>query len=573
MHARFGTLSARSGATAAFFQAAGQPLLQREQDRRMPEQAAVQPAPRLRSGGDAFVTRHTKLLSIAWFSALYLPATLLIAAARPLWNDEIFTYYIARRPTLAGIWEILTTGVDQIPPVFYWLTRACMSLPGNPRVLMRLPAIAGFWLLGVCLAAFVWRRLPAVYGLAAALVALATGAYSYAYEGRPYAIVAGLGAFALLSWQRVDGPNLFLWTFALAASLAASVSMHYYSVLLFVPLAGAEALRSWTGGRFRPYVWVALATGAVPLVFWLPLIRAARTFSGSFWAKPTATSVAEFALFLFGGALLPFGALIVAGLVLHFSKRAAGAAGIRSRVQRITLPPGEIAAMILFLSIPISAFILAVALTGAFTSRYSLAAVIGAGLLGAWLMASAFGAHLRPAILAVFLLSSFFGARVIYEFRHAVGKDAEHAGMLHFLKAATPESLVLIPDPHLFFELSHEAPRSLQRRLVYFAEPRLALQYVGTDTMDRCLELMSRVAPLRLIKLSEFLRSGSDILVYGYPAVYGEWAVQEMVARHLRISVVGAYDGRLLLHAASGLGSSAPSVPGNSAEVAAGRPQ
>lgn len=509
----------------------------------MPEQAGVGTAPPDKAEPHVRPGRGARLLAIAWFSALYLPATLLIASRRPFWNDELFTYYIARQPGLAGIWDALTTGADQIPPLFYWITRACMSLPGNPLILMRLPEIAGSWLMGLCLAAFVWRRLPSLYGLLAALAALSTGAYAYAYEARPYGVVAGLGALALLCWQRADGRHRVLWVGGLAASLAASVSMHYYAVFLFLPLAGAEAVRFWTRHRWRWHVWGALVVGAAPLLVYLPLIRAARTYSGTFWAKPGITSIVTYAQFLIGPGLLAFCLLLLAAGLWHLWS------GPRGRRKPEARPTDEIAAIVLFLSIPVFALAVALTVTGAFTPRYALSAAIGAGVFAAWLMAAAFDTGTRPAILAACLLSLFILARDVHDFRRTVQVAASHASIIRYLSGpATSGMPVTIADPQLFFELSHEAPPQLQSRLRYFAEPLLALQYLGTDTVDRCLVTMSRWAPLRLESFQKFLGSGESILIYGYPAVW-EWAVQDLVSRKVPVSAIGAYENRLLLAA------------------------
>ncbi len=50
----------------------------------------------------------------------------------------------------------------------------------------------------------------------------------------------------------------------------------------------------------------------------------------------------------------------------------------------------------------------------------------------------------------------------------------------------------------MFFELSHQASVRLRSRLVYFADPKLAILHTGTDTPDRGLIGLSRIAPLQI---------------------------------------------------------------------------
>jgi hypothetical protein len=116
------------------------------------------------------------LLSVT--SALYLVIAGLTAARKQLENDELFTLNIARLPSLAEVWSALLTGAEQLPPFFYMLTRAVLSLLGESNLALRLPAILGFWVMGLCLFRFVSKRSTALYGLAAMLFPLTTGAGS-----------------------------------------------------------------------------------------------------------------------------------------------------------------------------------------------------------------------------------------------------------------------------------------------------------------------------------------------------------------------------------------------------------
>src|SRR6516225_11371469 len=49
------------------------------------------------------------------YVVLLLAGTLVIAARRPLWSDELYTYYIATLPSFSDIWSALVTGHEQVP--------------------------------------------------------------------------------------------------------------------------------------------------------------------------------------------------------------------------------------------------------------------------------------------------------------------------------------------------------------------------------------------------------------------------------------------------------------------------
>ena len=100
------------------------------------------------------VERH-KLWLLCGFSVLYLVGTCIIASQKLLWNDELFTLYISRLPSLSAIWSALVTGADQSPPLFFIITRASLLLFGANHLAVRLPEVLGFWIMSLCLFRFV----------------------------------------------------------------------------------------------------------------------------------------------------------------------------------------------------------------------------------------------------------------------------------------------------------------------------------------------------------------------------------------------------------------------------------
>ena len=90
-----------------------------------------------------------RLWFLAGFSILYLGVTSLVASQRPLWNDELYTLYIARLHSMTDVWEALLTGAEQLPPLFYLLTRASLALLGTNELSLRLPEVVGFWIMNL----------------------------------------------------------------------------------------------------------------------------------------------------------------------------------------------------------------------------------------------------------------------------------------------------------------------------------------------------------------------------------------------------------------------------------------
>src|SRR5258708_22103612 len=201
-------------------------------------------------------------LAVAGLIGGYFVITGALSARRPLWNDELFTYYIAARPTLSDVWAVLLTGAEQLPPFFYLITRTGLALFGISEFSLRV-----FEMLGVAAAAlsvffFARHRASSVSAAAGAIFLLCTSAYEYAYEARPYGLVLAFSGLALVAWQHAtteeEGSSRRVALAVLALMLSAAIHTHYYAALIFGPLCAAEFTRSFVRRRLDLPVWVRL---------------------------------------------------------------------------------------------------------------------------------------------------------------------------------------------------------------------------------------------------------------------------------------------------------------------------
>ena len=252
--------------------------------------------------------RAVTLVALGLAGLGYVVATFELARRDQLWNDELFTYYFARLPDLGAVWDQLSTGVEQTPPVYYVITRTALRIAGSSDVALRLPGLIGVLAACACLYAFVARRSSATYGFIAALIVLCSQATFYAHEARPYGLVLGGAAAALLCWQlRGEPSRSTVAVVGMTLFLGVAVACHYYAALLVVPFALGEAVRTATRRRLDLPVFAGLAVALTPLVVAVPLIRAARTYSGAFWADFGWRSAVEFNGWLFETVTVPSG--------------------------------------------------------------------------------------------------------------------------------------------------------------------------------------------------------------------------------------------------------------------------
>jgi hypothetical protein len=435
---------------------------------------------------EALDRRGARWMLLGLVSLAYLAGAAVLAMRRPLWNDELFTLLIADSPTLSDVWAALATGADQVPPPFQIVTRASLALFGINGFGVRVPEILGFWLMGICLYRFVARRIGGIYGIVTMSFPLVTTAYDYAHEGRAYALVLGFGALALLCWQVAEDESRRRTALVgLAASMAAAVCSHYYAVLLTIPLAIAEGARWLSRKRWRLGVPVSLAVGLTPLGLFLPLIAAARSYSVHFWATPSLSLVPIFYYWMLVGASpVLWGILALAAI---YSLPQIAALDPPASAPDGGLEPTELAAASAFAALPLAAVLVGLAFTGVFTLRYALPAIIGVAILAGAGMHHSFAGRRGAGVALIALFLGWFlalEARALNAAAETAGKDIECVRMLASAERSLP---IAVADPHLFLKLTYQLPAELRSRIVYLADPGVALRRLGYDTVDRGL--------------------------------------------------------------------------------------
>ena len=253
---------------------------------------------------------------------------------------------------------------------------------------VRLPEILGFWVMLAALYVFVARRSSSLSGLCAAAFPLVTNAYSFAFEARPYGLLLGFGALALVSWQSVTlNRRRPVALVCLAASVAAAVSTQYYGVLVLLPLALGEGVLSLTRRRLDLPVWAALAFSIVPLALHFPLMRAGAAYSSAFWSRPQWVNVPDFYIDLLTTLSCRRRSFSWSAASTRSSaairRRQERARRACSRCTKLPRPAGSS-------SFPFVCVVLAKVATGAFVNRYAIPAVLGFAVLAGFGAAAAF---------------------------------------------------------------------------------------------------------------------------------------------------------------------------------------
>ncbi len=505
---------------------------------------------------------------VGFFTIVYVSITVLNAARRALWFDELFTYYVSRLPSLADVWAALASGFDPNPPLPYLLTRLAHGLLGSGSLGTRLPAILGFWLMCLCVFWFVRRRTSALVAAVAMAMPLVTTAYDYAYEARGYGLVLGGSAMALLSWQSAQGRQRGIALAGLALGVALAVSSHYHAVLILCALGLGELFRSWAARRIDLPVWLALAGGLTPLAAYLPLIRSGMgnvlshsLGSDQFWTKPTLGRIPEYYAYLLHPALpavaLSLGLLLVA-TKLGFLDRAS------EKSSRDEEPPlHEIVAAGGFLILPVFLYIAAKVVTGYYLDRYALSGVVGcAAMTGFGLHRTARGKHIVGVVLLGGTLSGFAAARFFpkiqqYAFRGPVmvATDA-----LYPSGDARP---IAVANALQFLQTCHYGSPEVVSRIRYLADPQKAVRKPDFIAELALLGLRKWV-PIKVEDYAGFLAAHASFWVYHNSLNQVEWLIAQLAADGWKVELRGQ-DRDLMLFLATrpdpGGGRVAPSGP------------
>ncbi len=460
---------------------------------------------------NASLERHFWLWAAA-FTLLFLAASIARDLRAALWFDELFTLHLAKLASPQAIIGFNDASPPLYPIIVHWL----LPIVGNEALAVRLPATLGYCAMLAFLWAFCRHRLPAAFAFAAAFLTFERGLY-FATEGRPYGLVLGCAAGALLCWQMAaEGRRRALTLPLLAVCLALMVALHYYAIFFLVPLFLAEMVR-WRASR-KPDFGIGAAMVPAPLVLGVhyTLFVSSQDYGAHFWAQPSLGAIAPFyERFLLPPLILGGLAFLVAALLAGWPSQA------HESSQRTTFPPHEWTAIAVLVLLPPVVIIASMVTTNAFFERYLLWTVIGFSVLGAAALSVAVRG--RPAV-GVALIAIAIAAMARLEigplFGTPVLPTAEGVRQELNTLARDGSEPIVVANAHAFMELSYYLSSPLRERLVFPLSRDLDLKYRGFDTDALTLGPLSRRAPIRVKAYEELLAENKNFLLAAFEHDY-----------------------------------------------------
>jgi hypothetical protein len=212
-----------------------------------------------------------------------------------------------------------------------------------------------------------------------------------------------------------------------------------------------------------------------------------------------------------------------------------------------SLAPYEIAAALGFLLLPFFATLAAKTVTGAFTNRYAMPAVIGVSILLAWSICVIARRTSSVGLLIALALVTVFAADGLSQYRSLAADGQERAALYQALRSHVPAGVPLvIAGPHLFFELSHDAAQHQKDQpFVFLADRDLAVRYTDTDGVERGMLVLRNWAPLDVRDFHRFCASNREFLLYGDSEPFS-WVARELVNEGRTLTVSARVGGQFL---------------------------
>jgi len=510
----------------------------------------VRPAPcRLARALTLVMLGFTLAVSLAW------------SHAKLFSQDEMYEFQTDSVGSLRDLAHIQRTWPISLDPMLYHgLSHVAMRMFGAAAFAQRLPALLGFLLMQVCLFFFVRSLAGERAAAVAATFPALTASLYYSAEGRPYGLLLGLYALALLCWfaavQEQGHPRL-RYLAGLAIAIAATLNTHYFGVLLLLPLCAAELWRTVQRRRMDWPVLASIAFGACCIVLTRPYMKAASVFRTHYYNEGGVglhditrayrsmivnyTTLPMTAQRIWAVVLVIFAAALVFGCLRVW----------RSPVSRI-----DSAAWILLLvlaSLPFAGYLMARLVTHSIEVRYVLGALVAISALIAIAVARWLESDLVFSVTMAFMgLALLIGG--------AVRVHAERARSVERLATLSlPEEarmfLRLHPDRRLYVQnmgtfeedryYTPDADVKARMTLVYSATEEL--RWNRHDTMALTAMHLQHFASLPIEPYEQLRARGGDQLFILRHTGW-DWTDQAFAADGARVRILShAFDGDIAL--------------------------
>jgi len=503
----------------------------------------------------AWVERHPGCLGLG-LAVLYWSAVIKRAETRPLWHDELFTFYIAQSTTLARMWQAIRT-VDLNPPLSYLLVRAVFHVVKPRPFTCRIPSMLAFLLGSAALFVFLKRKTTVIYAALGVLLLWNSRFFEFATEARPYALMFAFTTIMLLGWQRaIKDERRGIGLFILAFGGFGLMLSHVFGVCVLSAFWLVEAVRCYL--RRKPD-WALCACLLLPLMSCVTFMPKIHNQSVTLFPPQWQPSVERTALIYQDQVQATFPVLLTIMLLAALWPRKPSA-----REFPLSIP--ESVLLMSLLLIPVEISLLLARSHGALFERYGIVAMIPFAVLP--VLSLAWSSRCNPVaciLLAASLIPSLYvPLRVIaIEELPTILSPRQTAQVVRWafplpmmdrptrnldtsygrsdseppvqlqggLGDLHPKLPIVAASALTFLEMDNREPDGVVKRLYYLTDPEASAR-ISHATLFESYGNLKRVFPIRgtIEPYQDFVRVNPKFLVvgtYGYPE---DWLLQKLQA-------------------------------------------
>jgi uncharacterized membrane protein len=469
-------------------------------------------------------------LTVAVLTGLYL-LFVAIGNRRYVWFDELFTFDIARSPSIEQLWN-RELRFDCNPPTVYLLSRASMSIFGPTPLGLRFPSMVEFYFGSMAMLLYARRKAGIAFAaLAVLLLWTVEPTLYYAVEARPYALIFLSFSCLLLSWDiaiRTQRRRMAL--FGVAISTMVLAAAHVFTLFSLFAFFVAEAVRFLRRREPDFPLWGALAIPMLIMLIYVPLIRSCGGI-----VFPVAASPNTIVLFFEATLGSPVIAAVLLVILMIPAARGRLATSTEFASEEITL-----FACLCFSPILLNLFLMYRKTT--FYNRYCLATQVAilvaiAILLPYRMRLRRWAAYAGSLVLLLFLLKT----QVWHMLRYPPPRNAA------FLRSVYPGLPLVIGEGQVFIEMNRYENADLLSRVYFLKDPQASMHFAHTN-------LFQDFAPPDVMRNAGFPITAN---IESYASFVGQhreflllsgstkWIFLKLVSSGASVAVVGDYAGSM----------------------------
>jgi hypothetical protein len=458
------------------------------------------------------------VLILAIISVLYV-LMLSPFVARPLWHDELYTFYIANAPTFQRALDEVRA-LDLNPPLIYAVTRISNELLGMSPLATRVPSLLAFYGFSVFLFAFLRRRLSNLYSGMTVMLFWAGYFFYYAVEARPYALLLFFAGLTLVSYDRAVFRGRRNAALAgIAAGITGMLLSHVFAPFTIAPFFVAETIRWFRIRKPDWSLWAVLIFPLASAVIDIPLVRHFQglTFPAAF--QPSVPLLFHFYWLIGRRSIFGYLSVMLGGLP-------GAAAGFRG-VRRAGWKPTDFALGAAFAVMPVALALVLLRTHGAFWERYCITTAAALSVIAGALLAKGFRQNQGAAFGSFVVLLTVLLATKVAKPLYSLRSELPNAGIL---KTIRPDLPIVSASGITFLEMDNHESSSITSRLYYLLDPAAAMHYAHSSLFDGFAILKRDYFPIRsnIESFSAFASGHSHFLVLSRPDYPENWLLPKL---------------------------------------------